>query len=423
MPRVAALPPAGDLAGRVGTRLSQLLPEDQRRLGIALSGGGDSMALLALARDWAQPRGVTLRAATVDHGLRPESRAEAQAAGAAAAALGVAHDILIWSRPAGSGNLMAQARDARLALLGQWAVQHDLDAVALGHTADDVAETLLMRLRRGAGIDGLAAMAPRRGVAGTAFLRPMLAVTRAELRVWLAAQGIGWIDDPSNQNPRFDRARVRQAMAALGLEPQALAQLAGNMSMVRDALDHGARAAAAGVTAAHGTLRLPRAGFVAAPDELRRRLLVAAVGWVSGAPYPPRREATAAALAAVDAGRAATLGGALLQPGRDVIAAMREPAAARRAGPPVHGIWDRRWRIAPLPPGASVTALGAERLPDHDWRAADLSWPEAASLPAITWGDGRVLVPLLDPAVPGGPTTPLAVPLRGVDAFIAALSH
>ena len=141
-------------------------------------------------------------AATVDHGLRPGSGDEARQAGAAAQALGIPHEVLLWQR-AGSGNLMAAARDARLRLLSDWAHRHGLAAVVLGHTQDDQAETLMMRLNRGAGVDGLAAMAPLRAALGIRWLRPMLGLSRADLRHWLTARGIGWVDDPSNLNDDF----------------------------------------------------------------------------------------------------------------------------------------------------------------------------------------------------------------------------
>ena len=128
-------------------------------LGVAVSGGGDSVALLCLMADWAAPREVRLAAATVDHGLRPEAAAEAAGVAALCGRLGLAHATLRWEGWDGRGNLMDAARRARRRLLADWAAEQGLAAVALAHTRDDQAETVLMRLARGAGVDGLSAMA------------------------------------------------------------------------------------------------------------------------------------------------------------------------------------------------------------------------------------------------------------------------
>ena len=164
------LPPA-DPAFCIHAALDRLAG-DLPAMGIAVSGGGDSVALMHMVAEWA--RGRRIMVATVDHGLRPESAAEARQVSRAARALGLPHATLLWQRGTETGNLMANARDARLRLLSGWAQRNNLSAVALGHTADDQAETLLMRLARGSGIDGLASMAEWRDRFGIRWLRPML---------------------------------------------------------------------------------------------------------------------------------------------------------------------------------------------------------------------------------------------------------
>uniref|UniRef100_UPI0018EF19EB tRNA lysidine(34) synthetase TilS n=1 Tax=Paracoccus binzhouensis TaxID=2796149 RepID=UPI0018EF19EB len=296
-------------------------------LGIALSGGGDSTALLHLAHRWGRAR---LWAATVDHGLRPGSAAEARQAGLAAAALGIRHETLTWTR-AGGGNLMAAARQARLRLLADWARRHGLAAVLLGHTLDDQAETLLMRLGRGAGVDGLSAMAETRQACGMTWLRPMLGASRSELRQWLAAHGQGWSEDPSNENADFERVRIRKAIAALDLPLQQLGQSAANLAMARDALQEFAAQVAEGAEARAGSLVLPLSRFLAAPTEIRRRLLVAGLRFVTGAAYPPRREPVLQALATLAEGGRLTLDGVIAEARGGVLRLIREPAAAARS--------------------------------------------------------------------------------------------
>lgn len=390
------------------------LAGDRPAFGIALSGGGDSTALMHLAHRWGR---VRLLAATVDHGLRPGSEAEAQAAGLAASALDIPHEILRWTRQ-GGGNLMAAAREARLRLLADWAVRHGLAAVLLGHTLDDQAETLLMRLNRGAGVDGLSAMAESREALGIAWLRPLLAVGRAELRHWLTARGLGWVEDPSNENEDFERVRMRKAIAALDLPLRQLAQSAENLAMARDALCDFAAQVAEGAQSRAGSLALPLDAFRAAPSEIRRRLLVAGLRFVAGGDYPPRREPVLHALAGLEIGARLTLEGVMAAPRDGFLWLIREPAAAARA-PVAEGaeaIWDRRWRVEGLQPGQQVRALGHGALPGLDWRGAGLMRDEAAASPGI-WQDSRLIAaPLLRPAPPHA-----VRPLRGLPEFRALL--
>lgn len=413
--------PGGDeLAGRVHAVLNRLAG-DLPALGIALSGGGDSTALMHLAKDWAQGR--RLMAATVDHGLRDGSAAEAQAAHRAALALNIPHVTLKWRRDTEAGNLMASARDARLRLLSGWARHNDLPVVLLGHTRDDQAETLLMRLIRGSGVDGLAGMAEWRDAFDMRWLRPMLDIGRDELRDWLRARGVIWIDDPSNENETFDRVRIRKAMAGLGLDPAPLALAAQNIAGAREALQFYTAEAAGDARAAQGALILPRGAFRRCPPEIQRRLIIAATRWISGADYPPRRAQVSHAQAGITAGSRVTLDGTLFDPSGDRIHIIREPAAAARAphaafvAPDAAVIWDDRWRIRGLQPGQHVAALGYESLtlPQAAWRASALSRDEAAASPGVWQGNRLIAAPALRR------TEFATLPLRDLGAFKALI--
>ncbi|MFC3569867.1 tRNA lysidine(34) synthetase TilS [Paracoccus simplex] len=391
------------------------LAGDLPSLGIALSGGGDSTALMHLVHRWGRAR---LRAATVDHGLRPGSAAEARQAGLAAGVLGIPHETLVWTTRAGGGNLMAAARQARLRLLADWARRHGLAAVLLGHTLDDQAETLLMRLNRGAGVDGLSAMAETRRACGMVWLRPMLGASRAELRQWLTARGLVWADDPSNENADFERVRIRKAIATLGLPLQQLGQSAANLGMARDALQEFAAQVSQGAEVRAGSLLLPLARFLAAPPEIRRRLLVAGLRFVTDADYPPRREPVLQALAALAKGGRLTLDGAIAEARDGALHLIREPAAAARS-PAASGdpaVWDGRWRLSGLGPGQEVRALGHAPLPGLGWRDSGLLRDEAAASPGIWQGGRLVAAPLLRPVAGIS-----AEPLRGLPEFRALL--
>ena len=223
-------------AKRFAADLGTLIDSDSR-IGLAVSGGPDSLALLLLA-DEAICEGFEV--ATVDHGLRAESAAEAETVAALCDRLGIAHATL---RPsvATTGNLQANARAARYASLGDWAQARGLAAIVTAHHADDQAETLLMRLNRGAGVRGLAGMrrvAAVPGHPGLPLLRPLLGWRKAELEAVIAQAGIEPARDPSNADPRFERVRVREGLAAAAwLDPVALAASAAHLAEADATLD------------------------------------------------------------------------------------------------------------------------------------------------------------------------------------------
>ena len=228
MPRLTDLTVANAtpaLPGELVEAFQRLVPEGP--IGVAVSGGSDSMALLAMAH-LLHPKEIS--AATVNHGLRAEAQREAAEVATFCAHHAIPHTVLTAEGLATDpGNLQANARGARFDLLAHWAQAHNLDAVLLGHTLDDQAETVLMRLGRGSGAEGLAGMEERRDWQGTVFLRPLLGLRRAALRDWLRAHGIGWVDDPSNDDRSFDRVKARQALetlAPLGITVDGLAETA-----------------------------------------------------------------------------------------------------------------------------------------------------------------------------------------------------
>lgn len=210
---------------------------------LAVSGGPDSMALLHLAASWSQltaepaPRFIV---ATVDHRLRPESAAEAAAVARLSAVYSFAHHVLHWDAPRPATGSQAAARAARYRLLAAHARQTGSDAIVTAHTRDDQAETLLMRLARGSGVDGLAAMSSTTEIEGVTVLRPLLGVAKSRLVATLAAAGIACCDDPSNQNMDFERVRLRAAwpaLAAIGLTSASVATSAARAGRARQALD------------------------------------------------------------------------------------------------------------------------------------------------------------------------------------------
>lgn len=388
-------------------------------LGLAVSGGGDSMAMLHLA----VAAGLRPCVVTVDHGLRPEAAAEAAMVADVATRFGLSHDTLRWQGWDHSGNLQNAARKARRRLMADWAMQRGLATIALAHTQDDVAETFLMRLARGAGVDGLAAMSALWTEGGITWQRPMLGMTRSELRAWLIANDLSWAEDPSNDNMRFDRVKVRRSLtqlAAIGLDAPRLAEVARHLADARQALDALADDwATRCLTEEAGTVLISN-DLWQAPPETQRRIIQRVLMWIAPAAYAPRGAQIGQLLAAMTAGRAATLAGCRVMTDRNGLRALRE---VRAAGPRVKGnLWDGRWRIlGDLPDHAEVGALGTDGLAQvPDWRATGL--PRAALLvsPAI-WSEDRLIAA---PLAAFGPSSYSAVPLEHLLAHNSvALSH
>ena len=213
-----------------------------RKILVAVSGGPDSMALLALAARWAHGKGrPRVEAATVDHGLRPQSRYEARMVARAAKALGVPHHTLLWKGEKPKTRLQERARDARYALLDACAKKIGADTLFTAHHADDQVETILFRMLRGSGVAGLAGMAMivRRG--DIMHARPLLALPKTALVDYCQRKKIEFVRDPSNEDPRFARTAMRRlapVLAAEGLGPREFARLADRARGVDAALDY-----------------------------------------------------------------------------------------------------------------------------------------------------------------------------------------
>ena len=246
------------------------------RIGIAVSGGADSLALLLLA---AAARPGVIEAATVDHALRRESAEEAEQVAEISSGLGVPHTTLRidWDVEPGSG-LQEKARQVRYGALDEWARESGLEAIATAHHLDDQAETLLMRLARGAGVRGLSAMRPLSTVPGSdlPLLRPLLGWRRSELEAVCAGAGAFPVDDPSNADDRFERVRVRRALGEMGwLEPEMLARSAANLACADQALDWAAAQEWERAVTSSGEEVVYR--LESAPPEIRRRIVSRAI--------------------------------------------------------------------------------------------------------------------------------------------------
>lgn len=387
-----------------------------RSVAVAVSGGSDSMSLLSLAQDWAHRAQVLLRAVTVDHALRAESATEAHSVAQFCYGQGIDHTILVWAygqSGAKSVKRLHVQRTARYRLIAHWAQQQSLDCVLLGHTRDDQAETFLLRLARGSGVDGLAAMYPMHNRFGCVWVRPLLSLTRIELRAFARAKGIVWIDDPSNVDSAYDRIKIRQAkpcFAKLGLSDYRLARTAHRMQSARQALAHSTYQAAC--QAVHitrtGDVVLDQSFLLhSVAQDIHYRLLAFALCWVASNPYRPRLRGLSRLLdCSVLQG---TLHGCLFfrNAAHSHICIVREYAAVQATVCAIDGIWDKRWLVQ----GAGgndlvVRALGFDGLRQmphwrnvmsDDFPARALRYRLAAT-PAV-WQGKQVLASLLIPPI------------------------
>jgi len=407
----ARAPPAiAALEAAVAAVLDRRLQLDSTRpLAVALSGGGDSLALVRVAAAWAKAAGRPLVVLTVDHGLRPESTQWTDACAATAARLGARFQALPWTGEKPTSGLPAAARAARHRLLADAARDAGARVILMGHTADDVVETRRMRA------EGATTPEPREWAPSPAWpegrgvflLRPLLGLTRADLRAWLTTAGEAWIDDPANDDLRYARARARACARRAG----------GETPPPSEPADAGPLARAAEPTL-EGGLAIARDVLRAADPAAARRFLAAACLSAAGTDRPPAGDRVRRVLERIANGVdpvTTTLAGARIEADTDVVRFSREAGEAARGGlaplrlaPGETGVWDGRFEIA-VGRAAEIRRLAglAVRLP-RDQLARLRTMPPAArlGLPALVEA-GRVFCPLLSQA-PHIRLTPLA---------------
>lgn len=286
---------------------AERLGGDGSPLLLAVSGGPDSTALMHAATAWSHEHGAPpLLVATVDHGLRPDARAEALAVGAAARKLGLPHTILTWTDSPAGGVSQETAREARYALLLEHAVAVGASRIATAHTFDDQVETILMRLADGSGLSGLAGMSPSASRGSILHLRPFLHVRKAELVATCVVRGWSFVEDPTNRDPRFARPRWRAlaaSLAAEGLTPERIFRLGRRMRRADLALDEVADRVLAQVRGETEDGTLDFTALTREPDEIILRVLMRVLRCVAPAEGHLRLERVEGTLAALMAAR------------------------------------------------------------------------------------------------------------------------
>lgn len=283
---MACFSPSADLVERFRRDFEMLAADAQGGLAVAVSGGPDSMALLLLAQAAYPGR---IQAVTVDHGLRPEGAEEAALVGRHCAAINIPHATLTISVVADGSGIQASARKARYEVLGRWLASAGLVSLLTAHHADDQAETLIMRLLRGSGVAGLAGIRARipfpAGGEGAFILRPLLGWRRQTLAAIIADSGFETVQDPSNADEAFDRARIRRQLSeTTWIDPVLLARSASALADAEEALEARAQELAAErIDRKNGNVSLQPEGV---PAELLRRLTLRCLRLVAPAAAP-----------------------------------------------------------------------------------------------------------------------------------------
>lgn len=354
--------------------LSPLLAE--RHVALAVSGGSDSIALMRLAASWAATHHPTLclSVLTVDHGLRTASAAEAEQVNRWAGAIGLPHQTLTWSaKPPPRSGIQAKAREARYGLMADWCRSSGATLLLTAHTLDDQAETVLMRLSRTMAPEALAGIRCHGAWDGFPLFRPLLKARRVALRDYLSRAGQGWIDDPSNEDPRFERVRVRQSLVALGgtgVTAERLSALseagARTFRLMDDLCGRWLRRWLEEGDA--GVCRFPAAPFTSLPPPLKERILACIIHHYGGGQFQPEAEELRRLALWMEQGGQprCTLGGAVI--GRRAQGFWITREAARIDASPVllpeggEIIWDKRFRVTGAP-GSCVTPAGARKPP------------------------------------------------------------
>lgn len=299
---------AASLHKRFEEALDRLIPgfaSGDQKLGLAVSGGPDSLALLLLAFQSCPDR---IAAATVDHGLRLAGRTEAEFVASLCREHGIPHRILRPVVPI-RGSIQSAARRARYGLLHDWMKDNDIRWLATAHHADDQLETLIMRILRGSGVDGMSGIREKRGN----IVRPLLHFQKAELEHFVAGRGLDAVDDPSNRDQGYDRVRVRNALQDLeGFDTRLASQSASALGAAREAIEWMVeRLAADHIAATDSGSTLSETTF---PPEIQRRLLLKCLHICDPA-LSPRGSQIDQTIAALEKGETVTLGDILCQGG------------------------------------------------------------------------------------------------------------
>jgi tRNA(Ile)-lysidine synthase len=293
----------------VNTKMLQNLNITDKNIAIACSGGADSLALAHLL---AAKYAVT--ALIVNHNLRPAAKTEAAATAKILKQLGIKHAILTYKGRAPTKNVQEEARKIRYKLLADYCKKHGIKTIATAHHADDNAENFLLRLARGSGVDGLAAMPYATQINGLRVIRPLLNHTKQELVAYLKAHKIKWVEDATNKTSKYKRNSLRHALEKVEdkeLITRRINLASQNLARVRSFLEQ-ETAKALKTCLKNNQLDIKKLAKL--HDEITFRVLAASIAKFSPKPKSPRFEELKTLLAALQNGQKKTLAGLIFTP-------------------------------------------------------------------------------------------------------------
>ena len=376
-------------------------------LGIAVSGGSDSLSLLFLINSWSNKKNLKIIILTVDHNLRNGSADEALYVGELCNKLGLQHKTLLWGHEDIKGNLSANAREARYRLM-----QNSIPSGAIlitGHTLDDQAETFLMRLRRGSGVDGLASMAEQSylsfGNDEMIIFRPLLDFERQTLRSVLKFYEVDWIEDPTNNDPSFERVRVRDLLARfveIGIDKNTISRTAFLMQSAKTALNQYALDCYEKFGSCdNGDIIFDFDEFSKQPLDIKRRLMSASQKWISNQKYRPRLSQVDALINSIDEKITFSGSGTICYVHNNSIKITREVNACVNEVDASNGvIFDRRWKLVTSENCKDLTikCLGEDgyKLLEPDLRKK-IPYKTIIALPALFKDNNLINFPFIDP--------------------------
>lgn len=380
---------------------------------VAVSGGADSVALCLLAHEWAKKNHRTVIGLSVDHGLRDAAQQECAWVGETLQSYGIEHHILNWIGDKPTKGIQAAARKARYGLLEKWCSEHNVRDVFLAHHLDDQAETFLLRLARGSGVDGLSAMQKISVGPLVRLLRPLLSTKKPSLTLYLEGLGQNWIEDPSNKNDAFERVKVRNAMGALaelGLTADRLGQTADNMSRARFSLEGSARSWLKRYATVFdaGYVEFLRDGLEGDDEEIVLRSLKRIGIVVGGEIYPPRLERLLRLWKKLQSGENATLLGCrwiVCEKQILICRELRDNTRAQPYDPSQKYFWDERFSLEPIEIKDNLSEYTIRALGEDGWidvvekdpnlRKTTIPLPAIQALVSIWDKQGVSVVPYL----------------------------
>lgn len=392
---------APQLEEHFASALITLLPQElPHKIAVAVSGGADSMCLSLLLHQWAEPLGIRVIGLTVDHLLRPESTDEAHQVHKWLATLGIEHHILSWDKEQKPRNLQESARQARYGLLDDWCQENDVRYLALAHNQDDQIETLLQRFAHHSGPLGLAGIPNLRELKKITLIRPLLAVSKKDIKTYLQQRHQNWIDDPSNQNVNFMRVKIRQSKIAQDTQiKKRLLELRSQLARQRMALETEAKKFCDINLQIYpeGFAYLQRNQFSQIPKELQILVLSSVLQLISGKEYPLGADQLHSLQVKLERGKKINSHGCILWPQKKTILICREADNIKESAflkPGETILWDQRYKVITpqnLKKGSYIAKIGAHWKDLHEnEKIMQLPEPVRPTIPGI-WRKERLI--------------------------------